>query len=143
MRITRSIVQSVIVAGLMAVAWCNVGAYTAQVFSLRKATTDIEGWERLWEPMQSYLMTAGYRIGDLGFVSSTSLRSGTLTAEDVQHRIYLYYAVIPLNLIENKLDAPYVVGDFMRGKPDTLPPGLIEVFDAGNGLVLLKNTREK
>lgn len=143
MRITRSIVQHVIVAGLIVVACWNVASYTAQVFSLRTAKTDVAGWETLWEPMRAYLKDAGYQFGDLGFVSPSSLRTGTMAEAESVHRFYLYYAVIPLNLVPGKLDAPYVVGDFLQEKPDTLPPGLIEVYDPGNGLVLFKNTREK
>jgi hypothetical protein len=141
MKTARSIVQSVIVAGLIAVACWNVADYTATVFALRTVSTDVAGWDKLWEPMRGYLANAGYQIGDLGFVTTTSVRNGTMTEEEGLHRFYLYYAVIPLNLVPNKLDAPYVVGHFLRGKPDNLPPGLIEVYDPGNGLILLKSTR--
>jgi hypothetical protein len=108
---------------------------------LRNSKTDIENVEELWAPLRDHLNVIGYRIGDLGFVSPTSL--GGMTEEDKIHRTYLSYVAIPLNVVENKLDAPYVIGDFLRRRPDTLPPGLVEVYDPGNGLVLLKSARDK
>jgi hypothetical protein len=131
------------VAGLIAVVCWNVAAYTSKVFSLRNASSEVAGFEKLWEPFQAYLTTVDYRIGDLGFVSSTSLAGGGITEEENIHRSQLYYVVIPLNLVPNKLDAPYIVADFLRTRPGTLPPGFVEVYDPGNGLVLLKSTRDK
>jgi hypothetical protein len=143
MKITRSVFQSVTVIGLVAVACWNVADYTATMLFFRNSKTNVEGAEELWVPLREHLNAIGYRIGDLGFVSSSSLRDGTMTEEDKLHRAYLYYAAIPFNVVENKLDAPYIIGDFLRSRPDTLPPGLVMVFDPGNGLVLLKSTRDK
>jgi hypothetical protein len=142
MKLTRSILQSVTAIGLIAVACWNVTDYTATTFSV-PGTTDVAGWEKLFEPIQEYLTTVGYGINDLGYVSSTQLQEGITTEEESIHRAYLYYVAIPMNIVQNKLDAPYIVGDFLRARPDKLPPGLVQVFDPGNGLVLLQSTRDK
>ena len=54
-------------------------------------------------------------------------------------RAVLYYAAIPLNVVPDKLDAPFVLADFaLGGSPDQLPEGFEKVYDSGNGLLLLK-----
>jgi len=101
---------------------------------------DVVGWEKAWEPIQVWLKSVGYDLGDIGYVTARSLRGEPLSEIENVHRAELYYVVIPLNLVQNRSDTPYVLGDFTAGRPTELPPGLVEVSDPGSRLVLLRNT---
>ena len=137
----RSALKSAVQIGLIAVACWNVQAFTSMVLKLpSRGVYDVVGWEKAWEPIHVWLQSVGYDLGDIGYVTARSLRGEPPSEIETAHRVELYYVVIPLNLRQNRSDTPYVLGDFTFGRPTELPTGLVEVYDPGNGLVLLENT---
>ncbi len=126
--------------GLIAIAFWNIQAYTRTVLTLpeREVNATVY-WEKAWDPIHLELDRIGYRIGDLGYITSRSLRGEPMSeAEDIR-RAALYFVVIPLNLLPNRMDTPFVLADFSKEKPPQLPPYLVQVYDPGNGLVLLRS----
>jgi len=137
---TRSTLISAAQIGLIAVVCWNLRAFTSQTLKLpARGVHDIVGWEKAWEPIGAFLH-AKYELGDIGYVTARSLRGEPLSEREDVSRIELYYVVIPLNLVPNRTDTPFVLADFTAERPNKLPPGLEEVVDSGRGLVLLKNT---
>jgi hypothetical protein len=135
----RSILKRVTRVALIAVACWNIQAYTVMVFNL-PAREYAVGWDTAWQPIQQHLLSAGYSIGDIGYVTARSLRGEAPSDAEVTSWAELRYRVVPLNLVFNKQDAPFIVGDFAPERPAALPPGLTTVYDSGNGLVLLQRT---
>jgi hypothetical protein len=136
----RSILKAIACISVIAVAAWNIRAYTTTVLTLPpREENDLVNWERAWEPVHKELTHLGYTIGDLGYVTARSLRGEPVSESENIHRAELYYVVIPLNLIHGKIDAPFVLGDFTVERPTELPPSLVQVYDGGTGLVLLKS----
>ena len=137
----RSALKSAVQIGLIAVACWNVVAFTSMVLKLpSRGVHHIVGWEKAWEPIHLWLKGVGYDVGDIGYVTARSLRGEPPSEIENVNRAELYYVVIPLNLVQNRSDTPYVLGDFTAGRPTELPPNLVEISEPGNGLVLLRNT---
>jgi len=92
-----------------------------------------------FEPIVAALFEEGYRSGRIDYMSARTLRGESQPIED-DHRWAKYrFAAIPLTLVRNAPDAPYVLGDFTEdGKIPPVPEGLIVVANPENGLVLYK-----
>jgi hypothetical protein len=142
MKPTIQIVARTIV---VAVAFWNIWAFTLTVLRLPpREVTNVVGWEKRWEPIRDELIRSKYRTGDLGYVTARGLRGEPVTDAEFNNRAELYYVVIPLNLIQNTIDTPFVLGDFTFNEPmPELPDGVVKVFDPGNGLVLFRGRAAK
>src|SRR5262245_37747291 len=104
---TRSIMRLIARISLIAVSCWNLRAYTHDVLSISpRDENEIVNWEKLWQPIHDELIRVGYTIGDLGYASPRALRGEPVSADESVRRVQLYYVVIPLNLVQNKLDAP-------------------------------------
>ncbi len=135
-----SILKSVTGIGLIAAACWNIRAYTIEVLTLPpRAANEVVNDESAWEPIHKELDRIGYGIGDLSYVTARALRGEPVSEAESIHRMMLYYAVIPLNLVHDRIDTPFVLADFRAERPAQLPPGLTQFYDPGNGLVLLKS----
>jgi hypothetical protein len=141
----RSIPQSVSRAIVVAVAVWNIWMFT--LFVMQVPPRDLNRtvvWEKRFEPIREVLHSARYRMGDLGYVTARGLRGEPVSDAEFINRAELYYVVIPWNLIQNTVDAPYVIGDFTFNEPTPeLPQGLVKVFDPGNGLILFRGRAAK
>ena len=136
----RSILQRIAALILIVVACWNVWTLTLFVLNYgpREANDNVV-WERLWLSFFNEFVKADYRLGDVGYITARTLRGEPPTGDDKTRRVELYYAAIPLNVVPDKLDAPFVLADFaLSGPPDQLPEGFEKVYDSGNGLLLLK-----
>jgi hypothetical protein len=92
-----------------------------------------------FQPIEAALIGAGYRSGLIDYVSARTLRGEPQTTEDDARWAKYRFAAIPLNLVRDVPDAPYVLGDFTEdGKIPPTPQELIIVANPGNGLVLYK-----
>jgi hypothetical protein len=98
--------------------------------------------EKDWMPIRKQLGIEGYTIGELGLITPESLRNEPPSSAENARYIELSFAAIPLHLVRNKLDTPFVLADFTRARAE-LPPGLIPYVDPGNGLLLLKNANKQ
>jgi hypothetical protein len=139
--IRRSDLKRFTHVALIAVACWNIQAFTVMVLRLppREVNNPV-GWETQWDPIQKQLTLANYRNGKLGYVTARSLRGEAASEQELTSWAELRYTVVPFDLVFNKSDAPFIVGDFAPERPAALPPGLSTVYDSGSGLVLLRST---
>jgi hypothetical protein len=145
LRMNRSILQRIAGLVVIAVACWNVWTLTLRVstFGSRENNSNVV-FERLWGPFFNEFVKADYRIGDVGYITARTLRGEQPTNDDKIRRVNFYYAAIPLNVVPDKLDAPFVIADFAMGAPpDQLPQGFDKLYDGGNGLMLLKRRAAK
>jgi len=136
----RSILQS-IAASIVIVAACwNLWRFTLNVMSTgpREENSNVV-FEKVWIPFFNEFVKADYRIGSVGYITARTLRGEAPTVEDEDRFVHFYYAAIPLNIVRDKLDAPFLLADFtISGTPDRLPEGFDEIYDSGAGMLLLK-----
>jgi len=85
------------------------------------------------------LMKAGYWRGDVGYMPAGVLQGYPRTINDNQQWVTVRYVMIPWNILQDTLSAPYVLVDGTRSKtPVQTPEGFIRIYDSTNGLVVLK-----
>src|SRR5262245_21582005 len=138
----RSAVKLIVLIALVAVACWNIGVSTCFILRLPpREVNEVEAWQKEWEPIQTRLIREGYGIGDVGYITARSLRGEEPSEREIVERTLLYYAAIPLNLVRNKMNSPFILANFKDEKPIHMPPGLAVVYDSGHGLVLFKTTQ--
>ena len=140
----RSILRGIAKLVLIVVACWNVWTLTLQVLTYGpRDNQENVVWERRWLPFFNEFAKADYRFGTVGYITPRTLRGEPPTEDDTARRAHLYYAAIPLNVVPDKLDAPFVLADFASGTPDKLPEGFEKVYDSGDGLLLLRRRAAK
>jgi hypothetical protein len=104
-----------------------------------RETDPMVAWETRYTKLHHQLIRERYRAGKIGFITARSLQHLALTEQDDQDWAALRYTIIPLLLIKDDFDAPYIIADFTH---ETGPPAAIEGFtrieDSGDGLILYK-----
>jgi hypothetical protein len=145
LRMNRSILRRIAGLVVIVVACWNVWTLTLRVltFGSREENSNVV-FEKLWIPFFIEFVKADYRIGDVGYITARTLRGEQPTNDDKVRRVNFYYAAIPLNVVPDTLNAPFVIADFaVSGPPDQLPQGFDKVYDGGNGVMLLKRGAAK
>ena len=85
------------------------------------------------------LMKGGYWRGNVGYMPAQFLHGDRLSPRDDQQGVLVRFVMIPWNVLQNTLDAPYVLVDGTRTTtPIQIPDGFTKVYDSMNGLVLVK-----
>lgn len=85
------------------------------------------------------LMKAGYWRGDVGYMPAGVLQGHPRTLRDDQQWLLVRYVMIPWNIRQDTLAAPYVLVDSTRSSsPVEMPEGFTRIYDSANGLVVLK-----
>jgi hypothetical protein len=85
------------------------------------------------------LMKAGYWRGDVGYMPAGVLQGHPRTVRDDQQWVFVRYVMIPWNIRQDTLGAPYVLVDSTRtSTPFETPEGFTTIYDSANGLVVLK-----
>src|SRR5262249_50604036 len=89
--------------------------------------------------VRNALMKAGYWRGDVGYMPDGILHGYPRTISDDQQWVFVRYVMIPWNILQDTLSAPYVLLDGTRSTaPVETPEGFIKIYDSANGLVVLK-----
>jgi hypothetical protein len=92
-----------------------------------------------FEPIHGALAAEGYRSGRIDYLSARTFRGEPRVPEEDFNWARFRFAAIPLTLVRDAPDAPYVLGDFTEdGKIPPTPQGLIVIANPLNGLVLYK-----
>jgi hypothetical protein len=125
---------------LVAFTYWNLWSFSVGVGRLPAREYDpVVAWEDKFLRIHYALITEDYHSGNIEYVTARSLRGEPRTVEDDLHWFHLKYVAIPLNLVRNMPDTPYVLGDFTSGDPiPEVPEGLTKLHDSGNGLILYK-----
>src|SRR5262245_53804079 len=105
-----SIAQSLAASVVIIVACWNVCTLTLLVLNFGpRENNATEAFERIWAPFFNEFVKEHYRIGDVGYITARTLRGEPPNNDDVVRRVSFYYAAIPLNVVPDKLDAPFIL----------------------------------
>ena len=96
-------------------------------------------WENRFLGLHYELIRQKYNGGKINYVTARSLKGEPRSDYDDLHWAALRYVAIPLLLVRDDNNTPYVLADFTDGaKPPDDPKGLIRIADSGDGLILYK-----
>ncbi len=116
---------------LVSIACVNIWAFNQYVsrFPPKEADERVI-WEQRLAAIQSVLISAGYRNGDVGYLPAGALKGQTTAREEVDW-VHVRYTMIPLNVLYNTVEAPFVVAQFTGEVA-----GFTKLYDPGNGWAL-------
>ena len=136
----RSLLSLVVAIVIVAVACANIWRFTENVAKLPPREADGRViWENRLGEIQRKLLAARYTSGDIGFMPGSVLRGQQRSVQDDVNWVLARYVLIPLNVKQDSMDAPYVIADFSGSAgPPQIPDGFIQAYDAHDGLLLLR-----
>ena len=138
-QLALSILRFFAAAALIFVAFLNLWHSGRITERMRlRADDDVVILERRMIGIRNALLEVRYR-GDLGYMPAAVLNGNPKTQKESERWIQARYVMIPWNLLENSMAAPYVIVD-SQTEPSALriPEGFIKRYDSGAGLVLLQ-----
>ena len=133
-------VRFLISVAIVVVAFLNLSHLNQGLRGLKpREADDIVILEDRLRFVRDALMKAGYWRGDVGYMPAGVLHGYPRTINDNQQWVAVRYVMIPWNILQDTLSAPYVLVDGTRSKtPVQTPEGFIRIYDSTNGLVVLK-----
>ena len=135
----RSTLCRLSIVVLIAVACVNIGHFNQYVSNLPpRASDDRIIWERRLSGIREALWKAGYHSGNVGYMPAGVLKGNPRTSREDVDWVQVRYAMIPLNVLQETLDARFVVAEF-QGNLE----GFTTLYDAKNGLVLLQRKSQQ
>ena len=112
----------------------NVGRFIEHVYTFPPRQTDDRIiWEQRLIGIRNALTKAKYNSGNIGYMPAGVLQGRQRTDREDVDWVQVRYAMIPLNVLQDSLDAPYVISESSRGVD-----GFETIYDAGNGWILLQ-----
>jgi hypothetical protein len=103
---------------------------------------DVVLLERRMIGIRNALLGVGYRGGDIGYMPAGVLNGNPRTERESTRWVQARYVMIPWNLLEDTMSAPYVIVDAsLNADQPRLPEGFVKLYDSGDGLILLQQTR--
>ena len=115
-------------------ACVNIAHFTQYVFNLPPRPSDDRIiWEQRLDGIRDALRKAEYSSGAIGYMPAGVLQGKSRTEREDVDWVQVRYALIPLNVLQDTLDAPYVIAQSSREVE-----GFTTVFDAHNGWLLLQ-----
>jgi hypothetical protein len=119
---------------LVACACVNIGHFSRYVSYLPPRQSDDRIiWEQRLTGIREALRKAGYNSGNIGYMPAGVLQGRARTEREDVDWVQVRYAMIPLNVLQDTLDAPYVVAESSNGLE-----GFTTAYEAHNGWVLLQ-----
>ncbi len=134
--ILRALVSGAIVVAAGLNLWSFI--YQASTLKPRREEPVVISESRIIG-VRDALLKAHYLHGDVGYIPGRVLEGGARTIEEDTDWLHFRYGMIPWNLVQDTLNAPFVVLDFTRWTdPAELPSGFVAVYESGDGLILLR-----
>jgi hypothetical protein len=130
---------------LIVIAFWNIWSFDRNAANLRNF--GVLKHEARYARLQETLRAAGYRSGNIGFITNRDLKSEHNTAEDDERWSQAQFALVPWIVLRGtrsvsgyaaKTTPALVIGDFWDGPPVEVPPGLVKIYESGDGLILFK-----
>ena len=136
----RSRLRLVIAIVLVASAFGNIWRFHENLAALPPRGSDGRVvWENRLRGIREALIAAHYVGGDIGFMPAGILKGRPRTPQEDVNWVLARYAMIPLNLRQDTLDAPFVIEDFSGSQGAAeIPPGFAALYNAQDGLILLQ-----
>ena len=123
-------------AGLALVlcAIVNIGWFAQRVVLTYppRETDDRIKWEKRLIGIRNALIRARYTSGNIGYMPSGVLQGKQRTEREDVDWVQVRYAMIPLNVLQDSLNAPYVIAE------SSYPVPGFETLYEGDGLMLLQ-----
>jgi hypothetical protein len=124
---------------LVLCACVNIGQFTRHVLSLPPRQSDDRIiWEQRLDGIRDALRKANYNSGSIGYMPAGVLQGKPRTEREDVDWVQVRYALIPLNVLQDSLNAPYVIAE-----SSSAVDGFIKVYDARNGWVLLQKKAQR
>jgi len=130
----RSKLRYLVGVVLVACACVNIGQFSRYVSNIPPRQSDDRIiWEQRLTGIREALRKAGFNSGNIGYMPAGVLQGRARTDREDVDWVQVRYAMIPLNVLQDTLDAPYVVAESSSGLE-----GFTTVYEARNGWVLLQ-----
>jgi hypothetical protein len=115
-------------------ACVNIGQFAHYVFDLPPRHLDDRIiWEQRLDGIRDVLRKAGYNTGPIGYMPAGVLQGKPRTEREDVDWVQVRYAMIPLNVLQDTLEAPYVIAETSEDVQ-----GFATIYNSDNGWVLLK-----
>jgi hypothetical protein len=112
----------------------NVGRFAQDALTYPPRETDDRIiWERRLTGIRNELIRVQYTSGDIGYVPAGVLEGKRRTEREDVDWVQVRYAMIPLNVLQDSLDAPYVIAESSHDVD-----GFETIYSGRNGLLLLR-----
>ena|SRR5690349_16467971 len=143
----RSILLCFTSAFLVITAFWNIWIFNRRSIELARSTDEVVTQETRYTDLRLRLLAAGYRSGNVGFITNHDLRSEPSTVEDEKRWVQAQFVLLPWIVLRGsrsvsgltvKETTPYVIGDFWDGFPSDTPPGLVKLHQSEDGLTLFR-----
>jgi hypothetical protein len=124
---------------LIAICFRNFGEFKRTTAAMPPGEYDeLVQRELQYRGIRDRLVTMGYRSGRIALITLTFIRHDPKNIYDDKKHYQAQYNLIPLVVVPWTLDAPLVLGDFTYEVIPSEIPGLIPIYDSGNGLILFR-----
>ena len=129
-----------IAAALVVTAFLNLWQLNQTLRGVKPREADpVVIWEDRLRFIRNELMKADYWRGEVGYMPAAVLQGRPRTDDDHNSFVQARYVMIPWNLLQDSLAAPYVLVDATRTAPPAEPPaGFAEIYKSMDGLVLFR-----
>ena len=135
----RSVLRSLAAATIVFSAAVNLWRSVSDLrYYPAPGKDDVSVWEDRLFGIRGALIRAHFRSGDIGFMPGGVLNGRPRTPLEHRNWAEASYVLIPLNLKQDSLDAPFVIVDFLGESDRQIPEGFTTVYEEPDGLVLLK-----
>ena len=140
----RAVLRTLAGVAIFVVVWANLLALKGVLGPMPpRESEEIVVKENLIRPILWALDREHYD-GEIEFITAGSLKGREVTRPEGVDFVHFRYIAIPRNLMRDRPDLPWVLGDFTVGDPrPNTPDGLAVFLDPGNGLVLYKRQFRK
>jgi len=121
---------------LVLYAIVNVGRFAQHFLTYPPRESDDRViWEKRLTGIRNALIRVKYNSGNIGYMPAGVLKGKRRTEREDVDWVQVRYAMIPLNVLQDSLDAPYVIAESSR-----TVDGFETIYDGGNGWILLQKT---
>src|SRR5438876_1615610 len=122
-----------------------VGAYW-NIWNFKRSAAELPPRERdalvvrqnQFKGVREKLAEMGYRSGRIALMTRRNLDSQPRSGEDYKKWYQAQYNLAPLVVWTRTTDTPVILGCFVDEETPSEIPGFIKIYDAGNGLMLLR-----
>ena len=112
----------------------NVGRFAQHALTYPPRETDDRIiWERRLTGIRNELIRIQYTSGDIGYMPAGVLQGKRRTQREDVDWVQVRYAMIPLNVLQDSTDAPYVIAESSYDVD-----GFETIYNGRNGLLLLR-----
>lgn len=135
----RAALETIVVGILVCASILNLSRFLGNASALPpREAQEVAIWENRLSGIRGALIRASYRSGDIGYMPISVFKGSRMTMQDDINYVVIRYVMIPLNVHQNTMDAPFVIFDSTGMPHPEIPNGFVTEFDSMDGLLLLR-----